>query len=85
MAHKTLFSLLGLPIDIIYRIMDKLDDFSIVYSMHNVCMRLNDIIDTYYRYQVIFHCVLFTQYNYIDFHVKSIKFKMTLTRDPRQI
>ncbi len=45
-------SILTLPIDLVYRILDKLDELDIFLSVHDVCTRLNLIIDTYNRYQV---------------------------------
>ena len=47
-------SLHTLPVEIIYRILDDLDVDNILISCRNVCQRLNDIIDTYHRYRVIF-------------------------------
>ncbi|CAF4774262.1 unnamed protein product, partial [Rotaria sp. Silwood2] len=43
--------LLRLPVELVYCILDNLDDFSIFCSVRNVCTRLNMIIDTYHRYQ----------------------------------
>jgi hypothetical protein len=51
-------SLLTLPIELVYRILDELDQLTILLSLRNVCMRLNTITDTYYRYQVNFRSVL---------------------------
>ena len=48
---------LTLPIELIYRIMDHQSDLTLFYSMQNVCQRFNQIINTYYRYQV---CLLNT-------------------------
>ena len=45
-------SLHKLPIDILYRIIDNLDDKDIFLSLYNVCQRLNDTLNTYHRYQV---------------------------------
>jgi hypothetical protein len=46
-------SLHTLPVELVYRILDHLADESLFLSCGNVCRRLNDIIDTYHRYQVI--------------------------------
>lgn len=46
------FSLQSLPVDLVYRILDNLDDKAIFLSILNVSERLNRIIDTYHRYQV---------------------------------
>ncbi|CAF5227457.1 unnamed protein product, partial [Rotaria magnacalcarata] len=51
MSRNIPSNLLELPIELVYRVMDCLDKFTIVFSMRNVCMRLNAIIDTYNRYQ----------------------------------
>ncbi len=41
-----------LPIELVYLILDELDDRNIFLSCYNVCTRLNAIIDSYHRYQV---------------------------------
>ena len=41
-----------LPVEMIYRILDNLDDKTMFTSMRNVCQRLNTITDSYHRYQV---------------------------------
>ncbi len=46
-------SLDTLPVEMVYRILDHLDTFTIFISCLNICKRLNDIINTYHRYQVI--------------------------------
>ena len=45
-------SLQALPIEIIYRILDHLDELTILFSVRDICTRLNSIIDTYERYKV---------------------------------
>ena len=52
MSTRIISSLLQLPIEIIYRILDKLDDRTLFYAASNVSIRLNRILDTYDRYQV---------------------------------
>jgi len=52
-------SLHTLPVELVYRILDHLDNESIFLSCTNICRRLNDIIDTYHRYQVIPSCNIF--------------------------
>ncbi|CAF4343516.1 unnamed protein product, partial [Rotaria magnacalcarata] len=42
---------LALPVELTYRILDYLDDFSTVCSIRDVCTRLNMIIDAYGRHQ----------------------------------
>lgn len=44
--------LLNLPIYIIYRILDHLDELTILCSVFNVSTKLNNIINTYNRYEV---------------------------------
>ncbi|CAF1642530.1 unnamed protein product, partial [Adineta ricciae] len=46
-------SILRLPAEITYRILDHLDESTFILSLRNVCKRLNLILDTYYRYQVV--------------------------------
>jgi hypothetical protein len=48
-------SLLTLPVELVYRILDNLDNKTIFLSFINVCTRLNTIINTYHRYQVNYH------------------------------
>ena len=51
-------SLHTLPVELVYRILDNLDDITIVLSCRNVCVRLNAITDAYHRYQVLFHFII---------------------------
>jgi len=51
-------SLLKLPVELVYRILDNLDEKAMFLSIRNVCTRLNTIIDTYHRYQVNFSFIL---------------------------
>ena len=57
MSDKVISSLIKLPIEFIYRILDNLDESTICLSCRNVCQRLNTIIDTYPRYQVNFRFI----------------------------
>jgi hypothetical protein len=52
MSDKSILFLHTLPIELIYRIFDNLDVLTILLSLRDVCMRLNTILDTYYRYKV---------------------------------
>lgn len=45
-------SLLTLPIELVYRILDQLDPPTIIFSFRNVCIRFNAITDIYHRYKV---------------------------------
>ncbi|CAF4867690.1 unnamed protein product, partial [Rotaria sp. Silwood1] len=51
MANKVPSSLLQLPAELVYRILDNLDEVTILLSLHNVCAQLNMITDSYPRYQ----------------------------------
>lgn len=52
MANQIPHSLITLPIEVVYRILDQLDDFDLICTIPNVCQRLSVIIATYLRYQV---------------------------------
>lgn len=52
MSTMAMLNLLQLPIELLFRIFDNLDELNILVSIRNVCRRLNAIIDVYYRYQV---------------------------------
>ena len=54
MSTQMALSLHTLPVELVYRILDNLDDKSMFLSSYNVCTRINTIIHTYHRYQVIF-------------------------------
>ncbi|CAF2163993.1 unnamed protein product, partial [Rotaria magnacalcarata] len=58
MSEKVSWSLLTLPIDIIYRILYQIDNFTIFCSIRGVCARVNAILVTYYRYQNLTTLVL---------------------------
>ncbi|CAF1289467.1 unnamed protein product [Rotaria sordida] len=45
--------ILSLPTELVYMILDNLDDFTILCSIRNVCTQLDHIIDTYPRYQTL--------------------------------
>lgn len=45
-------SLHTLPVDVVYRVLDHLTDIELFLSIANVCQRLNNILHSYYRYQV---------------------------------
>lgn len=54
MADNNIRSLDTLPVEFVYLILDNLNKFNILYSMRNVCTRLNQIVDTYHWYKVKF-------------------------------
>jgi hypothetical protein len=51
-------SLHTLPVEVVYRILDNLDEQIILFSFYNVCTRLDIIIDTYHRYEIIFGFIM---------------------------
>lgn len=53
-------SLITLPIELVYRILDHLNDITILCSIRNVCTKLNTIIETYHRYEVKLTFILFS-------------------------
>lgn len=54
MSDNNIASLTTLPIELIYRILDRLTPKHIILSVRNVCKRLNSITDVYHPYQVNF-------------------------------
>lgn len=52
MSGELSVNLHKLPVELVYRILDNLDQQTIFLSCRNVCTRLNAITDTYRRYQV---------------------------------
>ena len=52
MSSEINLTFLTLPVELVYRILDYLDDWSLICSIRNVCTRTDAIIDSYYRYQV---------------------------------
>jgi hypothetical protein len=67
-------SLLTLPIELVYRILDNLNEKTIFLSIRNVCTRLNTIIDTYHRYRVNFSFVMKLVVHYLRniIHVRKV-------------
>ncbi len=57
-SHNMPLSLHTLPVELVYRILDNLDNFTLFVACRNVCTRLNTIIDTYHRYQVNFDFIM---------------------------
>lgn len=71
MSERASAYFLTLPPELVYRILDHLDDITLICSTWNVCSRLNKMIDTYIRYQVeiifiICNRLLFLKGSYID-------------------
>jgi hypothetical protein len=54
MADKIKPSLLTLPVELVYRILNSLDDFNIFCTMRDVCTHTNTIMNNYRRYKVKF-------------------------------
>jgi hypothetical protein len=57
MAHQTNLSLHTIPVQLVYQILDHIDNETLFKSCYGVCQRLNAIMDTYQPYQVIFSCI----------------------------
>ncbi|CAF1528430.1 unnamed protein product, partial [Adineta steineri] len=51
MPKQSIASFLTLPVELVYRILDHQDDFTIICSMTNVCQRFNSIVNSYDRFQ----------------------------------
>jgi len=49
MPTQSILSLHTLPVELVYRILDKLDVLTIFWSLQSVCQRLNTILNTYQR------------------------------------
>jgi hypothetical protein len=64
MSNRITLSLLTLPVEIVYRILDHQNDFTIICSMRNVCQRLNKIVDSYHRYQVNLFFILNVSFSF---------------------
>jgi hypothetical protein len=52
MSDKIMAPFLTLPVELVYRIFDQMNDWTILCFMQNVCTRIDTILDTYHRYQV---------------------------------
>ncbi len=63
--HKMSLSLHTLPVELVYRILDQLNDKALFVSCSNVCARLNNIINTYHRYQVIIDFTMKLHFHHI--------------------
>ncbi len=53
-----------LPAELVYRILDNVDETTILFSFRDVCLRLNQTIDTYDRYKV--NSKRINKFNYTD-------------------
>jgi hypothetical protein len=58
-SDKMTLSLCSLPVDMVYQILDHLDNKALFLSVRNVCQRLNIILDSYHRYKVKFKFIIF--------------------------
>ena len=47
MTDRSTVNLHTLPVEIVYRVLDHLTTFNILWSMRNVCTRIDAILDTY--------------------------------------
>lgn len=55
MSDNMTLSLCSLPIEMVFRILDELDNRALFLSARDVCQSLNIMIDAYPRYQVKFN------------------------------
>ncbi|UJR29244.1 hypothetical protein I4U23_010458 [Adineta vaga] len=56
MSTQSCLSLVTLPVEVVYHILDRLDTKDILFSFRNVCKRFNQITRTYNRYKIQFNC-----------------------------
>ncbi len=57
MSNNMKSSLLTLPVELVYRILDNLNGRQIFFSLSNVCTRINAIIHSYQPYKVYFYFI----------------------------
>lgn len=55
---QMIMSLHTLPVDLVYRILDIVNEETLFMSCFGVCKRLNHILNTYPPYQVVFHFII---------------------------
>jgi hypothetical protein len=72
MSHQTNVSLHTLPVQLVYCILDNVSGKTLFMSCYGVCRRLNDIMDTYKPYKVIFHSICSSPLKYAIVFQKSI-------------
>ncbi|CAF1251278.1 unnamed protein product [Rotaria sordida] len=82
MKDKAIHSFLTLPVELVYRILDKLDTFTILCSMLNVCTRINVIVDDYRQHPTLIKLDL--RYNQIGragarYLAHGLQYNTTLT------
>jgi hypothetical protein len=65
MSNNIIPPFLTLPVELVYRILDKLNQLTILLSVRNVCARLNVITDTYYRYQVNLSFIFKSEFHHL--------------------
>ena len=67
MSEISIPSFQTLAVYFVYRILDYLDDFDIVYSMRNVSRHINRIVDNYTRDQIVAaKCHIFILFSHSD-------------------
>jgi hypothetical protein len=76
MSHQTTLSLHTLPVQLVYRVLDHVDEKTIFMSCYGVCQRLNAIIDTYKPYQVSFHFISSSALRYLE--DEGVRVRMSL-------
>ncbi len=63
MSDKIVPSLLTIPIELVFCILDNLDEWTIFLYVRNVCTKLKSITNAYYRFQVNFNFSSFLKYH----------------------
>jgi hypothetical protein len=58
MSEKFVPDFLTLPVELVYRILDNLDEYTVLCSMRNVSTRINAIVNSYCPYQVNFSFII---------------------------
>ena len=71
MSTNSMLNLLQLPIELLFRILDQLDELTIFISMRNVCRRLNAITDAYRRYQ-LFKTLNLSKEHLVEYNLETI-------------
>jgi hypothetical protein len=74
MSDNIIPSFITLSVELVYRILDKMDGCTMLCSMQSVCTRIDTILHTYHRYQVNFFFNLMSHL----YHLESIIHSYTL-------
>jgi hypothetical protein len=89
MSNKMTSSLHTLRVELVYRILDHLNEVSILLSCSNVCTRLDAILNTYHPYQVIFSFIINSYFHHVWITLSFLNvlfyFKLSIPNVKRQI